>query len=213
MNSSLKTNRSRLTPLALALTLALPSVALAAADVVKTRADQNIDQQYGRDSVYGFSPESKPLTPERTSGPHWLHNWFHRTNAPTANISARYEGYLPKQQEDAVASNVGSGYTRSETVSRADTGTSTFAQPTSDVALGGEAQGSWESDYAVVMPLAVETTPEPVALNDGTATQFNRGYYKDPDQGELIIVIPDNVAMAGDQSGSAVEQGSSAAIE
>src|SRR5262249_340541 len=36
-------------------------------DVVTTRADQNIDQQYGRDSVYAFSPESKPLKPEQTS--------------------------------------------------------------------------------------------------------------------------------------------------
>jgi hypothetical protein len=35
--------------------------------VVTTRADQNIHQQYGRDSVYGFSSDSKPLTPEQTS--------------------------------------------------------------------------------------------------------------------------------------------------
>src|SRR6266487_4534538 len=95
MNSSLKRNRSRLKPLAVALTLALPSAALAApADVVQTRADQNIDQQYGRDSVYAFSPESKPLTPERTSGSHW----FHKSNASGSNTSGLYEGYVPKQQ-------------------------------------------------------------------------------------------------------------------
>ena len=35
--------------------------------VVTTRADQNIYQQYGRDSVYGFSSDRKPLTPEQTS--------------------------------------------------------------------------------------------------------------------------------------------------
>ena len=35
--------------------------------VVTTRADQNIYQQYGRDSVYGFSPDRKPLTPEQTA--------------------------------------------------------------------------------------------------------------------------------------------------
>ena len=35
--------------------------------VVTTRADQNIHQQYGRDSVYGFSSDRKPLTPEQTS--------------------------------------------------------------------------------------------------------------------------------------------------
>jgi hypothetical protein len=35
--------------------------------VVTTRGDQNIYQQYGRDSVYGFSSDRKPLTPEQTS--------------------------------------------------------------------------------------------------------------------------------------------------
>jgi len=34
---------------------------------VITRADQNIYQQYGRDSVYGFSPDRKPLKPEQTA--------------------------------------------------------------------------------------------------------------------------------------------------
>src|SRR6266704_2560562 len=101
MNSSAKMHRSRLKPLAVVLALALPSAALAApADVVKTRADQNIDQQYGRDSVYGFSPESKPLSPERTSGPHWFHNWFHKSKTSEANVSALYEGYVPKQQQE-----------------------------------------------------------------------------------------------------------------
>jgi hypothetical protein len=35
--------------------------------VVTTRADQNIYQQYGRDSVYGFSPDRKPQKPEHTA--------------------------------------------------------------------------------------------------------------------------------------------------
>jgi hypothetical protein len=34
--------------------------------VVTTRADQNIYQQYGRDSVYAFSPDRKPQKPEQT---------------------------------------------------------------------------------------------------------------------------------------------------
>jgi len=99
MNSSPKRSRSRLKPLAVALTLALPSAALAVStDVVKTRADQNIDQQYGRDSVYGFSPERKPLSPERTSGPHWF-SWFHKANASDTNTSTLHKGYVPQQQE------------------------------------------------------------------------------------------------------------------
>jgi len=34
---------------------------------VTTRADQNIYQQYGRDSVYGFSPDRKPFKPDQTA--------------------------------------------------------------------------------------------------------------------------------------------------
>ena len=55
--------------LVIAMSLALPGSAVLAAtidDVVKTRADQNIDQQYGRDSVYAFSPDAKPLKPEQS---------------------------------------------------------------------------------------------------------------------------------------------------
>jgi hypothetical protein len=209
MTSSVRNSRSQLKPLIVALTLALPSAALAApADVVQTRADETINQQYGRDSVYAFSTDSKPLTPERTSGSHWFHNWFHKSNASGLNTSGLYEGYVPKQQQESVVLNAGSGYTGSETSQ-----TDIIAQPTSDVALGGEAEGQWASESVIVMPLANEGTPEPVALNDGTATQFDRGYYQDPDQSEIILVVPDNIAMVGDQSGSAEGQGSLAGTE
>ena len=62
--------RNVIRPLVVAMALALPgSAALAAQmdDVVTTRADQNIDQQYGRDSIYAFSPDSKPLKPEQSA--------------------------------------------------------------------------------------------------------------------------------------------------
>jgi len=62
--------RNVIRPLVIAMALALPgSAALGAQmdDVVTTRADQNIDQQYGRDSVYGFSPDSKPMKPEQSA--------------------------------------------------------------------------------------------------------------------------------------------------
>ena len=62
--------RNVIRPLVIAMALALPgSAALAAQmdDVVTTRADQNIDQQYGRDSIYAFSPDSKPLKPEQSA--------------------------------------------------------------------------------------------------------------------------------------------------
>jgi len=58
-----------LKPIVLAFALAVPGSAVLAAsmdDVVRTRSDQNIDEQYGRDSVYAFSPDAKPLKPEQT---------------------------------------------------------------------------------------------------------------------------------------------------
>ncbi len=69
MNRLANSKRNLIRPIVMAVALALPGAATMSADmsdVVKTRADQNIDQQYGRDSVYGFSPESKPLKPEQT---------------------------------------------------------------------------------------------------------------------------------------------------
>jgi hypothetical protein len=61
--------RRSIKPLAFALALTLPGAAATAAsmdDVVRTRADQNIQEQYGRDSVYAFSTDAKPLKPEQT---------------------------------------------------------------------------------------------------------------------------------------------------
>lgn len=61
-----RVNRNLIKPMVLAVALALPGAAAMAAsmdDVVTTRNDQNIDQQYGRDSVYAFAPEAKPLMP------------------------------------------------------------------------------------------------------------------------------------------------------
>ena len=60
---------SRVKPVVLALAIALSASAAYAEsmdNIVKTRADQNIDQQYGRESVYGFSADAKPQKPEQT---------------------------------------------------------------------------------------------------------------------------------------------------
>src|SRR5689334_25190004 len=69
MNSFELHPRHRTKSIVIALDLALPgsaAMAISMDDVVKTRADQNIDQQYGRDSVYAFSADAKPLKPEQT---------------------------------------------------------------------------------------------------------------------------------------------------
>jgi hypothetical protein len=81
-------------PLALALALTLPGGAATAAsmdDVVKTRADQNIQEQYGRDSVYAFSPDAKPLKPEQT-GSHDA-NIFGKVKSYAAGFWHKTEGF------------------------------------------------------------------------------------------------------------------------
>ena len=65
-----RVGRNIVKPIVVAVALALPGAASFAAsmtDVVTTRSDQNIDEQYGRDSVYAFSRDAKPLKPEQTA--------------------------------------------------------------------------------------------------------------------------------------------------
>ena len=53
-------------PVVIAVALSLPGAAVLAEDmsnVVTTRADQNIDQQYGRDSVYAKGAPNAPTAP------------------------------------------------------------------------------------------------------------------------------------------------------
>jgi hypothetical protein len=86
--------RNGMKPLALALVLTLPGAAAIAAsmdDVVKTRTDQNIQEQYGRDSVYAFSPDAKPLKPEQT-GSHDA-NIFGKVKNYAADFWHKTEGF------------------------------------------------------------------------------------------------------------------------
>jgi len=84
MSSAKREGRTVVKPLVVAIALALPGAASFAAsmdDVVKTRADQNIDEQYGRDSVYAFSRDAKPLKPEQ-QGSHdmgFIGDAYHKT--------------------------------------------------------------------------------------------------------------------------------------
>ena len=92
-----KSLKRRLKPLVVALALALPgSAALAAAmdDVVRTRPDQNIDQQYGRDSVYAFSPAAKPFKPEQTGSrdTNIFADAWHKTEGFAAGLWAKTTG-------------------------------------------------------------------------------------------------------------------------
>jgi len=68
-DSAVRNRHSHLKGVALAMALMLPGAAAFAesmSSIVTTRADQTVTQQYGRDSVYAFSPGSKPFTPSQT---------------------------------------------------------------------------------------------------------------------------------------------------
>ena len=151
MNTFSKTHHPKrgLKPLVAAVVLSLPCLAASAApmnDAVTTRADQNIDQQYGRDSVYALSMVAKPLSSDR--------------------------------------------------IAMLEPSRGSFLQPAYDVALGGEAKGNWEDEYVVIMPLELATM-EPM-IEDGTDTQYNRGYYAEPDQ-VIIAAVDDGTATEFDR--------------
>lgn len=90
---------NRMKPIAAATLLALSSAAFAASmdNVVTTRSDQNIDQQYGRDSVYAFSAASKPHSPDQAGSrdtdvfgkvKDYSANAWHKTTAFFAGLGA-----------------------------------------------------------------------------------------------------------------------------
>jgi hypothetical protein len=77
--------------------------------VVTTRSDQNIDEQYGRDSVYAFSRDAKPLKPEQTGSHHlgWLSNTADKTKAFVAGTwdktTSFFKGHGPSSYSSAAA--------------------------------------------------------------------------------------------------------------
>src|SRR5689334_13053963 len=117
MNATSTSRRPKrgLKPVVIALALAVSgSAALAASmgDIVTTRADQNVDQQYGRDSVYAFSTDKKPLTPERTSGSHAA-RFGSEPSQQSSDVSGQQSLASNEPQPEALPA--GSGYTDSET--------------------------------------------------------------------------------------------------
>lgn len=191
-----------LKPITFALALALPgSFALAAAmdDVVKTRADQNIDQQYGRDSVYAFSPDSKPLSPERklnAQGTDMLSP--HRT---TANDSSLGSGYVGNEFSgngslgaDSVSSEAaGSGYTDNVAYD-AGSGYTGIDELTVIPLMSESAGAQYDRTYRTDQDQLAVLLP----YDDATSRQFDRGYYEDPDLPAVVIVLQDSGAMNGE---------------
>jgi hypothetical protein len=174
--------------------LALPGAAAISADlsdVVKTRPDQNIDQQYGRDSVYGFSPERKPLKPEQTasrdrqSGSAGEASGFPSANRPMRNDPMDNDAATPVTPSDARAEgmHMGSGYTGQEW-----TGSTAWNNGSDDLSGGGQAQ--YEQRALVIFPGTV-IAPTASADEDGASSEF-------------VLIVPESSADK-DQSAALIE--------
>jgi len=186
--NSFKRKRTLLRPIALILAVALPAsagISAELADVVKTRPDQNIDQQYGRDSVYAFSAESKPLKPEQTGARDRIDaqsnfavsdaSGFPSANAPLQTDPMDNDMATDPRPIDARAEGIGmgSGYT-------GDTGQS--LAPTANAnPYGGEPfQSQYEQRAWLILPGAV-TAPVASGSEDEASNEF-------------VIIIPEMAA-------------------
>lgn len=147
-----RVGRNVVKPLVVAVALALPSAAAFAAsisDVVMTRSDQNIDEQYGRDSVYAFSRDAKPLKPEQTGSRHvgWLSNTADKTKAFVAGTwdktTSLFKGHGASSYGSAVAYEPqrygrAGGYAGSDRVAMLSTTPAATAIANSDVVKTGQ---------------------------------------------------------------------------
>jgi hypothetical protein len=186
--NSFKRKPNLLRPIALMLAVALPAsagISAELANVVKTRPDQNIDQQYGRDSVYAFSSESKPLKPEQTGARDLIGarsnftisdaSGFPSANAPLQTDPMDNDMATDPRPTDARTEGIsmGSGYT-------GDTGQS-FAQMTNANPYGGESfQSQYEQRAWLILP---GTVVAPVASGS-----------EDEASNEFVIIVPEMTA-------------------
>jgi len=192
----------------LAVALAFSSTAalsVAMDDVVKTRADQNIDQQYGRDSVYGFSPDSKPLTPERTANTSRVRGLSSEDSMQSLSSDDSIQNQSTQSSALSAASDssdiapqqsLGSGYTE-YAVGSGYTGTEQSATQPWDSAIGDSTAREYDPGYyrepeerTVLLPYDEDTA--------------HQGYYENDDQIGIVIVLPDGTAMEDADASSPV---------
>ena len=162
-----RVGRNVVKPLVVAVALALPSAASFAAsmsDVVTTRSDQNIDEQYGRDSVYAFSRDAKPLKPEQTGSHHlgWLSNTADKTKAFVAGTwdktTSFFKGHGPSSYSSAAAYQAqpygrAGGYAGSDRVAvLSTTPAAATAAANPDVVKTGEQWGNAADSRAADVP-------------------------------------------------------------
>jgi len=147
----------KLKPTIVALAVALSgSAALAESmdSVVKTRPDQNIDQQYGRDSVYGFSAEAKPMKPEQSGSrdSNVLADVWHFTEGAAASAWAATTSVFKPSSSSAIAQSEPQPYGRAGGYFGSDRVSALSNTPTnSDIVVkSGEAVGGVADTGATV---------------------------------------------------------------
>ena len=207
--------RHMVKPLVIAVALSLPGAAALAEDmshVVTTRADQNIDQQYGRDSVYAFSRDAKPLTSEQTGSRQegWLARSWDKTKAYAADTWHRTESFFT--QHSAASTNLepqrygrGGGYVGSDRVAMLQATPAVAATSESTTVKTEEAQGVTERPTSMAPAPMTEQSPpviqqSPVASKqDGSPTVAPNDYT--PNQGPMENNDATRGAAAGSDSG------------
>ena len=163
---------SHIKPIALSIALALPGAAALAqpfGDEVRARADQTVTQQYGRDSVYGFSQSAKPLTPAQTGASsgafnevkQYSANAWDKTKEYSANAWDKTEAFLapkPGTQKPNEAQRYGraGGYVGADEIAFLN---SELAPTTSTQTAGTVKDGSAKIDYDAAASDRAQHTP------------------------------------------------------
>ena len=199
--SSSKRSRIRrhmVKPLVIAVALSLPRAAALAEDmshVVITRADQNIDQQYGRDSVYAFSRDAKPFSPEQTGSRQegWLARSWDKTKAYAADTWHRTESFFTRHSAASTNSEPqrygrAGGYVGSDRVAMMQATPAVAATSESTTVKTEEAQGTESPAAMAPAPMTEESPPvieqSPVASKqDGSPAVAPNDYT--PNQGPI----------------------------
>lgn len=167
-----RVKRNLVKPLVVAVALALPGTAAFAAtmtNVVTTRSDQNVEEQYGRDSVYAFSRDAKPFKPEqqgaRDTG--FIGNAFDKTTGFVAGAWHKTTSLFTDDGKSYAASPYqyaperygrAGGYAGSDRVAVIGGATNNMATANSDAVKTGE-----ELDYAAARRSDDQT---PSAVNE-----------------------------------------------
>jgi len=163
-----RSGRNVVKPLVVAVALSLPGAAALAEDmsqVVTTRADQNIHQQYGRDSVYAFSRDAKPYMPEQSES---------RRAANDQSNEERHTGWLSNAW-DSTKSYAANTWHRTEDLFRHGAADATAGRTPQEPQRYGRAGGYVGSDRVAMIGKSATMAPESIEVKTGAAQDNTAG--------------------------------------